>query len=340
MITSAIEIRQWNKERIKSALQHLGTCKKADIARDTELSMATCSTAINEMLECGEILKVDQIAAGIGRPSDLFAYNRDFLHVLCICIFDEHGVPKVEFAVADALGNVIESGTAPVRSLTEESIQLLVAEKLHRDPTIRTVGIGVPGVVSDGVIERCDIAALTGADFPALLRAHFDVDVFVVNDINTITYYLYHNREQCRGNFASVYFPAAGAGYVGAGFIVDGHALSGTTMLSGGECQRLKLAAALRQQGKICILDEPSTGLHAQDVQRLLALLQSLVEQGHTVILVEHDLDLIAAADYVIDLGPSGGKHGGMLMFAGAPSALLDCQCSVTAEFLRRQLPN
>ena len=109
---------------------------------------------------------------------------------------------------------------------------------------------------------------------------------------------------------------------------------------AGGECQRLKLAAALRQRGKICILDEPSTGLHAQDVQRLLALLQSLVEQGHTVILVEHDLDLIAAADYVIDLGPGGGKHGGMLMFAGAPSALPDCQCSVTAEFLRRQLPN
>ena len=110
--------------------------------------------------------------------------------------------------------------------------------------------------------------------------------------------------------------------------------------LSGGECQRLKLAAALRQRGKIYILDEPSTGLHAQDVQRLLALLQSLVEQGHTVILVEHDLDLIAAADYVIDLGPGGGKHGGMLMFARAPSALLDCQGSVTAEFLRRQLPN
>ena len=255
MITSAIEIRQWNKERIKSALQHLGTCKKADIARDTELSMATCSTALNEMLECGEILKVDQIAAGIGRPSDLFAYNRDFLHVLCICIFDEHGVPKVEFAVADALGNVIESGTAPVRSLTEESIQLLVAEKLHRDPTIRTVGIGVPGVVSDGVIESCDIAALTGADFPALLRAHFDVDVFVVNDINTITYYLYHNREQCRGNFASVYFPAAGAGYVGAGFIVDGHALSGTTMLSG-ELYHVAEAFGISREEQTAVLSD------------------------------------------------------------------------------------
>ena len=124
---------------------------------------------------------------------------------------------------------------------------------------------------------------------------------------------------------------------VGLGYLTLGQPVS---TLSGGECQRLKLAAALRQQGKICILDEPSTGLHAQDVQRLLALLQSLVEQGHTVILVEHNLDLIAAADYVIDLGPGGGKHGGMLMFAGAPSALLDCQCSVTAEFLRRQLPN
>lgn len=72
MITNAIEIRQWNKERIRDAVQKHKTCTKADIAHETGLSMATCSTALNEMLESNEILKVDQIGAGIGRPSDLF----------------------------------------------------------------------------------------------------------------------------------------------------------------------------------------------------------------------------------------------------------------------------
>lgn len=233
MITSAIEIRQWNKERIRNAIQKCATCTKADIVKETDLSMATCSTALNEMLESREILKVDQIGAGIGRPSDLFSYNRDYLHILCLCIFEEDSTHVIEIAVADALGQVISSRriTAPV--LSSENVEEIVRIETAADVLIRTVGISIPGIVTDGVIESCDIKSFEKVDFAQLLSAQFNVDVIVKNDMNVITYYLYHSQTDCSGDFAVLYFPRVGSGYVGSGFIVGGHALHGSSMLAG-----------------------------------------------------------------------------------------------------------
>lgn len=107
--------------------------------------------------------------------------------------------------------------------------------------------------------------------------------------------------------------------------------------LSGGECQRLKLAGFLHQQGSIYVLDEPTTGLHPADVDRLMKILEQLVETGNTVIVIEHNLDVIKQADYVIDLGPGGGNRGGKLLYAGPPAGLLDCEASLTGACLRRE---
>lgn len=233
MITNAIEIRQWNKERIRDAVQKHETCTKADISHETDLSMATCSTALNEMLESNEILKVDQVGAGIGRPSDLFAYNKDYLHVLCICIYSQDDSNTIELAVADALGQNIRAKRFSCADLSCATIESLVAEYIADDPLIRTVGIGIPGVVVEGVIEFCDIKSLEKANFVQLLGEQFHVDVIVKNDMNIITYYLYR-LQKSRGDFAAIYFPDAGsAGYVGSGFIVSGHALHGASMLAG-----------------------------------------------------------------------------------------------------------
>lgn len=120
---------------------------------------------------------------------------------------------------------------------------------------------------------------------------------------------------------------------VGLGYMTLGQP---TSTLSGGEVQRLKLASELHKQGNVYVLDEPTTGLHNRDVARLLQLLRRIVAAGNTVIVVEHRQELIAQADWVIDLGPEGGRKGGKVMFTGTPEQLLACADSLTGQYLRK----
>lgn len=125
---------------------------------------------------------------------------------------------------------------------------------------------------------------------------------------------------------------------VGLGYIRLGQP---ATTLSGGEAQRVKLATELSRRGNgrtLYILDEPTTGLHMADVHRLLEVLQRLVDAGSTVVVIEHNLDVIKSADYVIDLGPEGGERGGQLVAAGTPEEVARVEKSYTGQFLRRVL--
>ncbi|MGI5526637.1 ATP-binding cassette domain-containing protein [Streptomyces syringium] len=122
---------------------------------------------------------------------------------------------------------------------------------------------------------------------------------------------------------------------VGLGYLTLGQPLS---TLSGGERQRLKLAGELHKTGGIYVLDEPTTGLHMSDTRTLLALLDRMVDAGNTVLAIEHDLDVIEHADWVIDLGPDGGRHGGEILFTGTPAQLLQHPTSHTADALRSDL--
>ena len=111
--------------------------------------------------------------------------------------------------------------------------------------------------------------------------------------------------------------------------------------ISGGEAQRVKLASELskRSTGKtLYILDEPTTGLHFADVDKLLSVLDKLVDTGNTVIVIEHNLDVIKRADYVIDLGPDGGDRGGTLVTCGTPEEVAQCEESYTGQFLKKLL--
>ncbi|MFC5155051.1 excinuclease ABC subunit UvrA [Streptomyces amakusaensis] len=122
---------------------------------------------------------------------------------------------------------------------------------------------------------------------------------------------------------------------VGLGYLTLGQPLNS---LSGGERQRLKLATQLHRTGSVYVLDEPTTGLHLSDVDTLLGLLDRLVDAGNSVICVEHDMEVVKRADWIVDLGPDGGKHGGELVFEGTPARLLEHPESFTAEYLRRAL--
>ncbi|MFW6217349.1 MAG: excinuclease ABC subunit A, partial [Desulfohalobiaceae bacterium] len=110
------------------------------------------------------------------------------------------------------------------------------------------------------------------------------------------------------------------------------------TTLSGGEAQRLKISRELSKKslpGSVYVLDEPTTGLHMHEVGKLLQVLQELVRKGATVVVIEHNLDVIRAADHVLDLGPGGGEYGGRIVAQGSPEEIRQDQDSATGEFLR-----
>ena len=125
---------------------------------------------------------------------------------------------------------------------------------------------------------------------------------------------------------------------VGLGYIKLGQSSS---TLSGGENQRVKLAYYLSQEKvapTIFVFDEPTTGLHFHDIKKLLEAFDALISRGHTVVIIEHNMDVIKCADYVIDMGPEGGNRGGNLVIAGTPEEVAACAASYTGQFLKEKM--
>ena len=121
---------------------------------------------------------------------------------------------------------------------------------------------------------------------------------------------------------------------VGLGYIKLGQSSS---TLSGGENQRVKLAYFIgqeKQEPTLFIFDEPTTGLHFHDIERLLKAFNALIERGHTILIIEHNMEIIKSADYVIDMGPDGGDKGGQLVACGTPEEIAACKNSITGKFL------
>jgi excinuclease UvrABC ATPase subunit len=122
---------------------------------------------------------------------------------------------------------------------------------------------------------------------------------------------------------------------VGLDYLTLGQPLN---TLSGGECQRIKLASELHKKGSIYVMDEPTTGLHMSDITHLLEIMNRLVDSGNTVIVIEHNLDIIKNADWIIDMGPEGGTKGGRIIFEGTPEQLMNDKNSLTGEYLRNSI--
>ena len=120
---------------------------------------------------------------------------------------------------------------------------------------------------------------------------------------------------------------------VGLSYISLGQPLS---TFSGGERQRVKLAQNIKKKGSIYVLDEPTTGLHIADIEKIVAILDSFVERGNTVIVIEHNTDVMKLADYIIDVGPDGGSKGGEIVFCGTPKEMIQKAETITAKYLRK----
>lgn len=121
---------------------------------------------------------------------------------------------------------------------------------------------------------------------------------------------------------------------VGLGYITLGQT---TSTLSGGETQRLKLASELNNHGNVYVLDEPATGLHSHDINKLYQLLNAFVENGNSVIVIEHRLELIGRADWIIDMGEEGGNKGGKVLFEGRPSQIIKTN-TYTGKYLKKNM--
>jgi excinuclease UvrABC ATPase subunit len=124
---------------------------------------------------------------------------------------------------------------------------------------------------------------------------------------------------------------------VGLGYLTLGQPLSS---LSGGECQRVKLASELHKRGNIYVMDEPTTGLHMSDIDTIIKLMNKLVDNGNSLIVIEHNLDVINSSDWIIDIGPEGGIAGGDIVFEGKPEDIVNCKKSYTGKYLKEYLAN
>ncbi len=126
---------------------------------------------------------------------------------------------------------------------------------------------------------------------------------------------------------------------VGLGYVKLGQSSS---TLSGGESQRIKLASFLSKENEdtptLFIFDEPTTGLHFHDIQKLLKAFNALIDNGHSVTIIEHNMEIIKSADWIIDLGPEGGKLGGNIVFEGTPEEIINCKDSYTGKYLKEKM--
>ena len=206
--------------------------------------------------------------------------------------------------------------------------------------------------VKGGRCETCQGAGVTK------IEMHFLTDIFVkcatckgqrFNDqtlrikfkdhtINDVLNMTINQATSLFENIPAIYNKLVVLQEVGLGYITLGQS---ATTLSGGEAQRIKLAKELskRSTGKtIYMLDEPTTGLHFDDIQRLLAVLQQLVDAGNTILVIEHNLDIIKSADYIIDLGPGGGSEGGKIVASGTPEKIIESSKSITGKYLKKIL--
>lgn len=207
------------------------------------------------------------------------------------------------------------------------------------------VDAGLFSFNSKGACEHCkgsgviytDLAFLDGVRTPCEIcqgRRFKDEVLAYKLDGKSITEVLALTVAQALGFFSqkSIVRKLQAMSDVGLDYLTLGQPLS---TLSGGECQRIKLASELHKRGSVYVLDEPTTGLHMSDITHLLAILDRLVDGGNTVIVIEHNLDVIRNADWIVDLGPEGGSKGGRVVFEGTPRALVSAPHSLTGKYLQ-----
>lgn len=184
-------------------------------------------------------------------------------------------------------------------------------------------------VFMDPVVTTCEVCEGKRYNDEAISYQYHGKNIIEILDMSVdeaLSFFAHHKK---------IYNKVKALHEVGLSYLSLGQPLS---TLSGGELQRLKLAKYLEEKGNIYLLDEPTTGLHASDVKQIMKLLDRFVKRGNTVLVIEHNLDVMKLADYIIDIGPDGGTSGGEVVFTGTPKAMIETSNTITAQYLRKSL--
>lgn len=230
--------------------------------------------------------------------------------VTFLSIFDEiRKVLAAENGVNASLFSFNSKGACPVC----KGRGVIVTELVFMDPVTT-------------VCEACEGKRYSKEALSYLYRGKNIVEILALSAADAREFF-YDNKKICKVLDAMI--------EVGLPYLSLGQPLS---TLSGGERQRLKLAKYLDKKGNIYVLDEPTTGLHASDVEKIMELLDNLVSRGNTVIVIEHNLDVMKQADYLIDVGPDGGTSGGEIVFTGTPKEMAEKAETITAKYLRKEI--
>ncbi|ALP38849.1 transcriptional regulator [Paenibacillus sp. IHB B 3084] len=229
---NAIRVKQINVELVKNTLKSLEYATKSSIASITGLSVATCGNILKELLQTGEVLETELEESNGGRPAMRYKYNADYSYILCLNVKTEGGLDSLTYAVSNLLGDVIVEKTSIVPYIDYEVIEKQIGELISIYGNVKAVGIGIPGVVHQGVIGVCDIDPLIGIPLGPLLYNKYELEITIENDMHLTVYGFYkmQNYDEDK-SFAIVNFPKDN--FSGAGFIVDGHLLKGNTKFAG-----------------------------------------------------------------------------------------------------------
>lgn len=225
-------VKRQNRNVIITLLKENEAVSVAEAARETGLSIATCATAFAEMVDHGEALILEEKKSQGGRPARRFAFNPDHILVAALYLGVSHEKECLRFSVANANGEIIDSGGGDTSDVTLLDIEELIARLSGRHPKLRSMAISVPGVVKDGIIDICDIPALAGVRLEERIRTICGIEAVADNDINFAAKGFFKANVN-KGLSSLVYMSFPDRIYMGAGVIVNGSLVRGRNSFAG-----------------------------------------------------------------------------------------------------------
>ncbi|OPG94387.1 transcriptional regulator [Chryseobacterium mucoviscidosis] len=278
------QVKRINVELVKNTLRSMGIGTKASIANLTKLSVATCGTILNELLQTGEIIDLGPDESSGGRPASRYQFNADYASVLCLIIRTEGGIHSITHTYANLNGQMADEQTLILKEINVTVVEDLIANLIEQHHNVQAIGIGIPGVAHNGVIGICDVPELMYQPLgPRLKEQYEDVEVVIGNDMNLTVYGLYNQQQfEEEKNFAVVTFPENH--FPGAGFIIDGRPLTGNTQF-GGEVSFLPFGVSREEQLRMLKTTEGLQELVVQTLVSIIAIINpaTIVVTGDTM---------------------------------------------------------